>query len=347
VAFSPDGHYLVSASVDSTVRVYELGVQSSLSGFGHGKEVRAVALSPDGRLVASGGADSTVRLWDLATGKELMILAGHQTPLTALAFLPDSSALVSVDEEQDHTLKVWDVATGKERLSLKEKVSADVPLLTARPGNKQVLAWVALNKIETYDVATGKQVASLDVQNEGREVSCLAFSADGTLAAVGDKEGKEKEGKDGKVRIFDLATEKPVGPEISVSTKPVTDLAFTPDKKKLVTGDEGGEVKVWDLDNRAKPRHTIAAHKRMIVGFAMAPDGKRFATVGMDNVVKLWSIETGAELRAWDFKVPYQQNKPYVRSVVFGSDGKHLATANGDSTVYLLECPAVKEKEEE
>jgi WD40 repeat protein len=106
-------------------------------------------------------------------------------------------------------------------------------------------------------------------------------------------------------------------------------------------------VKVWSLNDRAKPLHTIAAHKRMIVGFAMAPDGKRFATVGMDNVVKLWSTDTGAELRAWDFKVPFQQNKPYVRGLAFGIDGKNVVTANGDGTVYLLECPAAQGKKEE
>jgi len=54
VGFSNDGHFLVSASVDKTVRLYELGAQTANSGYGHTKEVRAVAISPDGKLLASG-----------------------------------------------------------------------------------------------------------------------------------------------------------------------------------------------------------------------------------------------------------------------------------------------------
>ena len=47
----------------------------------------------------------------------------------------------------------------------------------------------------------------------------------------------------------------------------------------------------------------------------------------------------GKELRQWDFHVPTQAERPFVRGLVFTPDGKQLATANGNTTVYLLECP--------
>jgi WD40 repeat protein len=56
-------------------------------------------------------------------------------------------------------------------------------------------------------------------------------------------------------------------------------------------------------------------------------------------VIKLWDVATGKELRAWDLHLPVQQNKPFVRALAFTPDGKQLATANANTTVYLLECP--------
>jgi hypothetical protein len=50
-------------------------------------------------------------------------------------------------------------------------------------------------------------------------------------------------------------------------------------------------------------------------------------------------VATGKELRSWDLRVPVQPEKPFVRGLAFTPDGKHVATANGNTTLYLLECP--------
>src|SRR5205823_1456850 len=120
--------------------------------------------------------------------------------------------------------------------------------------------------------------------------------------------------------------------------EPIVDLALTPDKKTLLTADKVGNVKIWDVAKR-EALHTLKAHQKQVVSFAMGPDGKRFATVSMDNVLKVWDTVTGKELRAWDLRVPYQANKPFVRALTFTPDGKRLATGNADTTVYLLDCP--------
>jgi WD40 repeat protein len=364
VAFSPDGHYLVSGSFDQTAKVYELGVQLSATTYGHTREVRCVAVSPNGKLLASGGADFTVRLWDLPTGKLLYTLTGHENPITALVFLGNDT-LVSTSET-DKLLKIWNTANGKEKVAVKEGgPSNDVVIMTAKPGGKQFVAWIDRNLVDTFDAATGKQDKSLNVQDKDQEIKSLAFSPDAKLAAVG--------GADGKVRIMDIEGEKAVGDTITayepkekkkVEKKEekkeekkgdekkadegvaVADLAFTPDKKTLITGGANGVIKIWDLDKRDKPLHTLPAHKESLVGFTVSPDGKRFASVSMDNVVKLWTID-GKELRTWDFKVPYQLNKPYVRGIFFTPDGTKIASANGDSTLYLLQCPAVEKKDED
>ena len=42
--------------------------------------------------------DHTVRVWDAATGRLLLTLRRHETPVRSVAFSPDGRTIVSTDE---------------------------------------------------------------------------------------------------------------------------------------------------------------------------------------------------------------------------------------------------------
>src|ERR1700704_1469144 len=80
VAFSPDGHRIVSSSDDETIRVWDTETGEVVLGplQGHRGYVRSVAFSPDGHRIVSGSDDRTLRVWDAEKGAVVVgPLEGH------------------------------------------------------------------------------------------------------------------------------------------------------------------------------------------------------------------------------------------------------------------------------
>jgi WD40 repeat protein len=135
VSIAPDGQHAASASLDGTVRCWN--VDSGKQCFvipSRGHAATTVAFSPDGKSILVGYlassekrnsvlTDNPVVLFDATTGKETRRFVGHRTSVLCMAFSPDGKWAVSAgggrraeegrQRPVDCEIRLWDVRTGR------------------------------------------------------------------------------------------------------------------------------------------------------------------------------------------------------------------------------------------
>ena len=114
VAFSADGHYLLSSSVDERVNVYDLTKDKPLGFFaGHSRPTNAIVVHPDGEtaISVSGGravGNNELIIWEFETGDPLAAIEAHQAKITSLAVSHDGRQVATAS--QDQSVALWNVA---------------------------------------------------------------------------------------------------------------------------------------------------------------------------------------------------------------------------------------------
>merc|ERR1711998_376092 len=106
---SPDGSYLMSNAMDSSVRIWDVRpyaplerCKKMLTGAVHNfeKNLLRCSWSPDGRRVASGSADRFVYVWDTTTRQILYKLPGHVGSVNEVDFHPTEPIIGSCSSDK-------------------------------------------------------------------------------------------------------------------------------------------------------------------------------------------------------------------------------------------------------
>lgn len=106
VAFSPDGKYIVSASFDNSIKLWDGKEGTFLSTFrGHVASVYQVAWSSDCRLLVSCSKDTTLKVWDVKTRKLSVDLPGHQDEVYTVDWSVDGKRVCSGGK--DKMMRLW------------------------------------------------------------------------------------------------------------------------------------------------------------------------------------------------------------------------------------------------
>ena len=180
-AVSPDGAFIVSASRDKTLKVWDArSGEARLTLHGHTDGVSGCAVSPDGTWIVSASYDKTLKVRDAGTGQARLTLHGHTDEVEGCAVSADGAFIVSAS--RDKTLKVWDARSGEARLTLHGH-TAEVEGCAVSPDGAFIVSASEDNTLKVWDVRTGTCLMTFPV--EGALQAC-AFHPDGKhLVAAG------------------------------------------------------------------------------------------------------------------------------------------------------------------
>jgi len=111
LSLSPDGKMLLSASIDKSIRLWDLQENIELRKIDvRDGQVYDVQFSPDGQRALTAGKDGYVVEWNLSNGLPLHEIAAHERIAWAARYTPDGRFAVSASS--DEQARIWHIETG-------------------------------------------------------------------------------------------------------------------------------------------------------------------------------------------------------------------------------------------
>ena len=171
IIFSPDSRLLAASGMTSAggdeVRIWDVATGKDLPqltramnaptkediprvppGSGPDKIVISkVVFSPNGTMLAKNGRPKPISIWESASGRQRLLLKGHEDSTVCVAFAPDGRTLASAS--WDNTIRLWDLRTGRELRKLTGHrgkanslaFSADGKILVSSGEDTTILFW--------------------------------------------------------------------------------------------------------------------------------------------------------------------------------------------------------------
>jgi WD40 repeat protein/tetratricopeptide (TPR) repeat protein len=319
-AFSPDGKRLARVT-GAAVQVHDAASGKPVgAALKHKQGVNLVAFSADGRRLltvshpaeAEGGKEVPtwyVRVWEAETGKPVAEPFEHLREVTAAAFSPDGSRVLTVCK--DKRVRVWDAAKGGQVGKGREH-DGDVSRAAFTPDGTHVLTCDAEGMTRVWETETGKRVG--EGMGHAGPVTHLAFSADGKQVATASE--------DGTARVWEAVTGRPLTPPLPHDDA-VLGAAFSPDGKKVATAGRDRSARVWDAGT-GKPLTAPLAHREGVSLAAFSADGRWLVTAAGGRV-RVWEAATGEPVTP---SLRHTADPRAVTFVALGKDGR-LVTASG------------------
>ena len=306
VSYSPDGKYLVSASVGAA-KLWEVASGNCIKTLSGGR----IAYSPDGAYLAI--AYARITILKVPTGECIKEIGDDSSTVYSVAYSPDGT----VASGSIYGAKLWDTLKGE-----CVKTFSGYRYVAYNPGGTYLVSTWSSN-IYLNKVATGEYIKKFEGHTD--EVNSVCYSPDGKYIASGA--GDSYKCADKTVKIWEAATGKCLK-TLEGHDNAVLSVCYSPDGKYLASGSADYKIKIWEAVT-GKCIKTLTEHTSYVKSVTYSPDGKYLASGSSDKTVKIWETKT------WKCVKTLTDHKRTVTSVCYSPDGKYLASGSWDGTIKI------------
>jgi WD40 repeat protein len=320
VAFAPDGSQAACAGWPVQVwKVTEAALNTRLA---HPEKVLAysVAFDPQGKWLATANRAGGARghLWKLG-GKQPEMISSLGSPAgwgVAVPFTPNGKIIAWISSDEG---RLWDLTADRprKRAVLPEQSGYGAVF---SPDNQMLATGGKDNAVVLWDLTWGVPKEQHRLTGHTGLIQRLVITPDGKRLASASQ--------DHTIRLWELGESGPKnGPVLTGSPSTVQALAFSPDGKTLVSGSGDGRLRLWDLSGTEPREQAVLKARSSVHALAVAPDGQSFYSADFSGRIVHWI--SALKQKVWQLPGP-------VSDLALSCDGRYLATANGNGTVYIL-----------
>lgn len=314
--FAKKGNVLFTSSLDGSIRAWDLIRYRNFRTFTAPTRLSfsSLAVDPSGEVVCAGSLDSfEIHIWSVQTGQLLDRLAGHEGPVSSLAFAPNGGVVVS--GSWDHTVRIWSIFD-RTQTSEPLQLQADVLDVAFRPDSRQLAVSTLDGQLTFWSVSEAEQQAGVDGRRDvsgGRKITdrrtaanvsgnksfnSITYSSDGTCILAG---GNSKYICLYSVDSLVLLKKFTVSINLSLSGTQefLNSKLLTEAGPEGLLDDQGEASDLEDRLDKSLPGSSRggdpSARKRMpevrVSGVAFAPTGRSFCAASTEGLL-IYSLDT-------------------------------------------------------
>jgi len=325
VAWSPDGKQLLTSSGDKTARLWDVETRQIVTEFKLGDTVedQQVSCLWQGQYLLSVSLSGFINYLDVNNPeKPLRVIKGHNKPITVLTLSEDRSNIFT--GSHDGFVTNWNAESGEnERI---DGVGHGNQINGMKPNNGILYTCgiddslkkinIEGNKYLPQDLKLGSQPRGMDILKErnivitatvndvhviqdDRKLSSIKVSYEPSSVSVSAQNNHVAVGGTGdyKIHIYELNSAGNLT-EIKELTQlgAITDVAYSPDEKYLVTCDAYRKVVLYSVpEYEPAIKQEWGFHNAKVNCVAWSPNSLLVASGSLDTSIIVWSVEKPAK----------------------------------------------------
>lgn len=301
-AFSPDQSYVMTASYDNTVCLWDTKTGSLRNRHKSVHPVVDAYILPGVKGITL-ITTRTVARWDPESDKEQILASfSEDDAVTSSAISANGKSLIL--SQFDHAVVVSTV--NGEILSSLKPGRGMLAAVQVSPFGTMAATMSLRNGGVLYDAKTGKVIKEFDASGSTREdsrgISSTFFWPDGSRIATGGVDGRviiwSKTGSElDTLRIGESDSSSLIGKGNNSShTGPVSVITLSPDGKYIVTAGYDDKICIWDASSY-KFLKALRGHTDAVTTLAFTPDSRYVISGSDDGSARAWSLAYGEEIR--------------------------------------------------